>query len=315
LSASCGLAAYPQSANSADLLTARAYCALNEAKASERTSISLFDPEHENTIQHRSQVEQALRRALHNQDLEVVYQPIVDLTTLRPVAFEALARWKDQDLGEVSPDVFVPIAEQTGLINELTFQLLDEASAAANQWPKDVHLSFNMSAKEVVKTSTGLRTLSVLNKNMLPPQRLDIEITESAFIENLEAAIANIQNLKLSGISVALDDFGTGHASLGYVEKIALDKLKIDRSFITSINEKERSQYIVKAIIEMCRNLEIRCIAEGIETHDELSALRALGCKYGQGFLFARPMTEDQTLQYLAAEKFAIPLNQRRLVG
>ena len=172
-----------------------------------------------------------------------------------------------------------------------------------------------MSAKEIVRTSTGLRTLSILNDNKLPGKRLDIEITETAFLENFDAASATIQNLKMAGVSIALDDFGTGHASLGYVEKIALDKLKIDRSFVTDIQHKERSQQIVKAIIDMCRNLDIRCIAEGVETQAELETLRQLGCKYVQGFLYARPMPAADTLKFIAGCDAAKSAKQQKAAG
>lgn len=300
LSASCGLAIYPQSANSADLLRNRAYYALHEAKTSGRTNIEMFSPEHEKSIQNRSQLEQALRRAIHDRKLDVAFQPIMDIETGKPVAFEALARWHDAELGDISPVQFIPVAEQTGLIGELMVQILEKASATAITWPRSIQLSFNMSAQEIVRTSTGLRTLSILNENKLPGQRLDIEITETAFLENFKAASATIENLKMAGVSIALDDFGTGHASLGYVGKIDLDKLKIDRSFITKIETNVRNQQIIKAIIEMCRNLEIRCIAEGVETTAELDTLRDLGCRYVQGFLYARPMPAEQTLEYIA---------------
>lgn len=300
LAASCGLATYPQSAGSADLLRNRAYYALHEAKTSGRGNIALFNPEHEKSIQLRSQIEQAFRLAIHEKKLDVAFQPIMNIETGKPVAFEALARWHDSELGHISPVQFIPIAEQTGLIAELMVQLLEKASATAKSWPRSIQLSFNMSAKEIVRTSTGLRTLSILNDNKLPGSRLDIEITETAFLENFAAASSTIENLKMAGVSIALDDFGTGHASLGYVGKIDLDKLKIDRSFITKIETDVRNQQIVKAIITMCQNLDIRCIAEGVETEAELETLRELGCKYVQGYLYARPMPADQTLKFIA---------------
>ena len=300
LAASCGLAAYPQSADTADLLRSRAYYALHIAKTSDRTHIALFSPGHEQTIQNRSQIEQALRLAIHENKLDVVFQPIMDIEAGKPVAFEALARWHDSELGHISPVQFISIAERTGLISELMVQLLEKASATAKSWPCSIQLSFNMSAKEIVRTSTGLRTLSILNANKLPGQRLDIEITETALLENFDAASSTIKNLKMAGVSIALDDFGTSHASLGYVGKIDLDKLKVDRGFITDINDNIRNQHIVKAIIDMCRNLDIRCIAEGVETQDELATLRNLGCQYVQGYLYARPMPAHETFKFIA---------------
>ncbi|NNE22901.1 MAG: EAL domain-containing protein [Rhizobiales bacterium] len=312
LAASCGLAAFPQSADNADLLRSRAYYALHEAKTSDRTHIALFSPRHEQSIQSRSQIEQALRLAIHENKLDVSFQPIMDIEAGKPVAFEALARWHDSELGHISPVQFISTAERTGLISELMVQLLEKASATARSWPSSIQLSFNMSAKEIVRTSTGLRTLSILNENQLPGQRLDIEITETALLENFNAASSTIQNLKMAGVSIALDDFGTGHASLGYVGKIDLDKLKIDRSFATGINENIRNQHIVKAIIDMCGNLDIRCIAEGVETPAELETLRKLGCKYAQGYLFGRPMPADETFKFIAdcVQQNTTPLNQ-----
>ena len=157
-----------------------------------------------------------------------------------------------------------------------------------------------MSAKEIVRSSTGLRTLAILSDNQLPGHRLDIEITETAFLEDMDAAINTIESLKLAGVSIALDDFGTGHASLGYVEKINLDKLKVDRSFVTDIPNNPRSQEIVKAIVTMCRELQIKCIVEGVETEAELETLRRLGCRYMQGFLFAKPMSQPEVLEFLS---------------
>ena len=299
LTATCGMAAYPAAGDTPHLLSNRAYYALQQAKNNERTSLELFTPEHEERIQYRSHVEHALRKAIIDRRLNLAYQPIVDLQTKRPIAFEALARWTDEELGVVPPDRFILVAEQTGIINEVTSQLLEKACSDAKMWPEHIKLSFNISAKEIIQNSTGLRTLAILNETQLPGHRLDIEITETAFLEDLDASMQTIENLKLAGVNIALDDFGTGHASLGYVDKISLDKLKIDRSFITNIESNTRSQHIIRAIIEMCDNLEISCIAEGIENEQELDTLKRLGCKFGQGYFFAKPMPQHQVLEFI----------------
>ena len=287
LTASCGLSVYPDNGSDAETLVYRAYYALHHVKDDDNTRVSLFDQRHESELQECSRIEQALRRAMSNGGFTVAFQPIVDLKTGRTVTCEALARWHDAELGTVSPAKFIPIAEQSGLISELTFLLLEKAARQATQWPKNVLLSFNVSALEIIKPSAGLHIHSILNDAGLDPRRLEIEITETAFLKDFEAANATLKGLRGAGVRVALDDFGTGQSSLQYVEKIALDKLKIDRAFVSSVTSSSKTRHVIEAIADMCKRLDIKTVAEGIEDAEQARIMFEIGCDYGQGYLFA----------------------------
>ena len=296
LTASCGISRYPANGVTAETLTNRAYYALHHAKCHAGTKIGTFDQEHENEIQLRSKIKQALRHAIAQDDFLVVFQPIVDLKTRKIVTCEALARWVDADLGNVSPDLFIPIAEQSGVISDLTYLLLKNAAEAATHWPDDVLLSFNMSAQEIVKPTAGLKILSILNDVGLDTRRLEVEITETALLDNFDAANATLRSLRSAGVKVALDDFGTGQSSLQYVEKIDLDKLKIDKAFVDTVESSDKTRHIVRAIADMCNNLNVKTVAEGIEVEAQASIMRDLGCTYGQGYLFDRPLRQAELM-------------------
>jgi diguanylate cyclase (GGDEF)-like protein len=298
LTASCGLSTYPNHGTDAETLINRAYYALHHVKDDDNRQLSIFAQEHENEIQERSRIEQALRRAMTTDGFTVAFQPIVDLRTGKTVTCEALARWHDEELGVVSPAKFIPIAEQSGLISELTYTLLEEAARQATTWPKGILLSFNISALEVIKPSAGLRILSILNDVGLDSRRLEVEITETAFLNDFEAANATLKGLRGAGVRVALDDFGTGQSSLQYVEKIEIDKLKIDRAFVSSVANSARTRHIVEAIADMCNRLEISTVAEGVEDIEQSRIMAEIGCTYGQGYLFAPPLDQENLAAY-----------------
>lgn len=298
---SIGFALYPASSADPARLIDHADMALYRAKAQGRGTAIVFSPDQENSALERAQIEQALRRAIATSAFSVHFQPIVDLATGVLAGFEALARWRDPQLGPVSPAVFIPIAERVGLIEAITDDLLRKAARIAAQWPDRLTLSFNLSADQLVKESAGLRIITILAECGLPPHRFEAEITETALMKDLPAARRTIENLKAAGIRVALDDFGTGYSSLSQIRDLPLDKVKIDKSFVDQICLDLKMRNLVRTIITMCEALDLRCVAEGIERKEQLDALRLSGCYAGQGYLFARPMAAEDMATLIEA--------------
>jgi EAL domain-containing protein (putative c-di-GMP-specific phosphodiesterase class I) len=216
------------------------------------------------------------------------YQPLVSLDGNRIIGFEALARWQNGDLGFVAPDVFIPIAEETGLINTLGDQLFRRACLDANAWPATFVLAFNVSPVQLRDPTFGLRILSILGQTGFNPRRLEIEITETAIIANLGVAQTVIDQLREAGVRIALDDFGTGYATLGQLLSFHLDKIKIDRSFVSRLDEGEDSKVIVGAILGIAKGFSLTTTAEGVEDAGQLAYLKANGCTEAQGYLFGK---------------------------
>jgi len=309
LSGSCGAAVYPEAGTTPAALLERAETALYRAKKSGRGKTIVFSKTLEAGIKEEAKIEQALRQAIAEGAIAPHYQPIVELRTGRILGFEALARWTDPELGFVPPSVFIPIAEERGLIGELTDMLLLRAARDAMTWAGDMLLSFNLSPTQLSDPTTSLKVLAILNKAGLPPSRLDVEITETAVMSDPKTATEIINALRQAGVRVALDDFGTGHSSLGYLRQLTLDKVKIDRSFVAGLGRERQSDHIIRAILEMCAGLELKVVAEGIEEADQATSLRDLGCGYGQGYLFGKPMEARQALR-LSQRAAAAPLRR-----
>jgi EAL domain-containing protein (putative c-di-GMP-specific phosphodiesterase class I) len=251
-------------------------------------------------MKHATQLEQALRNAIIAGGIDVHFQPIVDLRSDRPVGFEALARWCDADLGYVSPAVFVPFAEERGFIDALSEMLLRKAARAALSWPEDLFLSFNLSSVQLMDPATSARLLAIAAQVGLDPRRLELEITETAAMADAGTAQRIVTELRAAGVRVSLDDFGTGQSSLGRLRDFSLDKVKIDRTFVSGISTDRTSEHIVKAIVSMCEGLELAVVAEGIEHSSEALKLKALGCGLGQGYFYGKPADADATLRYLS---------------
>jgi diguanylate cyclase (GGDEF)-like protein len=300
LSSCCGFSIYPTSAINADELINQADMALYRSKAQERGCASVFTADYQNSALEHARIEQGLRLAVSARALSVHFQPIVDLGSGRVTAFEALARWRDADLGHVSPAIFIPIAEKIGLIEPLTDDLLGKAVAIAATWPDHLVLSFNLSAAQLVKPGAGLKIISILAEAGLPPHRFEAEVTETALMKNVDEARRTLECLKAANIGISLDDFGTGYSSLSQIKDLPLDKVKIDKSFVDKICSDAKIGSLVCAIISMCKNLELQCVAEGIEEGVQLDALKAAGCSLGQGYLFSRPIPPEQIAALLA---------------
>jgi diguanylate cyclase (GGDEF)-like protein len=283
-----GIAVAPNEGVHADELVRRADRALYRAKSAGRSSVRFFEPEMDTHVERRIQIERDLRSVIASNGIVPHYQPLVSLDGNRIVGFEALARWDNGDLGFVPPDVFIPIAEQTCLINGLSDQLFRRACLDAKAWPATFVLAFNVSPVQLRDPTLGLRLLSILGQTGFSPRRLEIEITESALVENIGVAQAVIDELRQVGVRIALDDFGTGYATLSQLLSFHLDKIKIDRSFVSRLNKSEDGQVIVRAILGLAKGFGLTSTAEGVEDAGQLAYLKANGCAEGQGYLFGR---------------------------
>lgn len=299
ISASIGFASYPDHASSADLVFEYADYALYEAKRNKAGRPVLFCDEHCFAVQRNARIEQALREADLRAEIAVAFQPIIDLRTGRAVAFEALSRWESRVLGDVSPAEFIPIAEKAGLVSELTRVLLEKSLAAARQWPEPFRLSFNLSSKDICSAGSILRIASIILKSGFDPARIDFEITETAMVHDFPQAKQAIESLKALGCGISLDDFGTGYSSLSQLQTLPITKLKIDRSFVTDLQERTTGYKIVKSMLALAGEMGIECIVEGVETEEELRTLRKLGCRLVQGFHISKPLDQEAAQRYL----------------
>ncbi|MHB0768918.1 putative bifunctional diguanylate cyclase/phosphodiesterase [Bradyrhizobium sp. 5.13L] len=303
LSCSIGFALFPDSATTWEALYECADYSLYHAKRHLRGRTVIFSSELEAEIRSRGVIENLLRTADFSTEMDLVFQPIVDAMSEHTAGFEVLARWRSARLGLVSPADFIPAAERIGLIRPLTQALLVRALATARTWPDHIRLSFNLSAHDVCAAEGILPLISIIEKSGLPPHRIDFEITETAVTFDFVRAQQSIATLKAMGCGISLDDFGTGYSSLSHVHRLPLDKIKVDRSFVSDINENPVSHKIIKSLTGLCDDMEIACVVEGVETRAQLDTLRRLGCDFIQGYYFAKPMPGDAISDYLAKER------------
>jgi diguanylate cyclase (GGDEF)-like protein len=299
LSASVGCSLFYSGEETTEMLVHKAETALYQAKRSGRGRVVVYTREMEEAAKRVTRIEQALRRAVAAGEVEPHFQPIVDLHDRRVVGFETLARWTDRDLGHVPPSIFIPIAEERGIIGPLSQLVLRKAAEAARSWPQDLFLSFNLSPSQLVDQNTGLHILAILDRTGFDPRRLEIEITETGLMTDPVSAEKIVNDLRRVGIRVSLDDFGTGQSSLGRLREFRFDKLKIDRAFVSSILDDRPSEHIIRAILAMCDGLGMDVVAEGIEEEAQAERLIQFGCAGGQGYLFGKPANADATLGYL----------------
>ena len=299
LSGSFGFALYPDAGHSYEAVMKNIESALYYSKRAGRGRITIFSKEIEDIILENARMEQALRRAIANNEVRPYFQPIISLQDGKLLGFEALARWIDPELGFVSPAKFVPLAEERGIISALTDKLLLHAARVASSWPEEIFLSFNLSSVQLVDPSTATSIIKTIEKAGLPANRLEIEVTETAMMSDPETASMIIDELHEAGIRISMDDFGTGQSSLGRLRELKLDKVKIDRAFIMAIGEDKPAEHIVRAILEMCAGLDLTVVAEGIEEMNQAESLKRYGCHAGQGFLFGKPQDEHKTMGYI----------------
>jgi diguanylate cyclase (GGDEF)-like protein len=302
-----GLATYPQAGREADALFDRADYALYHSKEHRRGVTTAFTREHEAAIRAEREVENALRSSDLAAEMRLHYQPILDTRTGEITLVEGLARWTSPSLGEVAPDRFVAAAERCGMIHSLTLLLLRKALADGARMPASVGLSFNLSAHDLASPETVIAILALVRQSGIDPSRLTLELTETALMRDFAQAKDAITTLRALGIQIALDDFGTGYSSLGYVHRLPLDKIKIDRSFISGLDT-EVGYSLISTILDLCQNLGLDGIAEGIETPEQLAAVRRHGCRYIQGYFVGRPMPIADLLPLLPEGAEPFPL-------
>jgi EAL domain-containing protein (putative c-di-GMP-specific phosphodiesterase class I) len=254
-------------------------------------------------VRARRILEMDLRQAISDGAFEVYYQPCVSLRDGKITGCEALLRWQHPERGMVSPAEFIPVAEETGLINQLGEWVLTTACAEAATWPEDSKLAVNVSPIQFKSGTLALKIVAALAASGLAANRLELEITEAVLIRDDEAALAILHQLRAIGVRIALDDFGTGYSSLSYLQRFPFDKIKIDRCFVTDLAEPEGSSCIVQAVVNIAAARHMTTTAEGVETEQQRELLRALGCSEMQGYLFSSAQPADEIRQFLFSHR------------
>lgn len=274
----------------------RADYALSHVKQSGRGRYEIFAPRHEQSIRRRSAVEQALRAADLDAEIQIVFQPIVCSKTFEIIGYESLARWHSPVLGEVSPAEFIPVAEQGDTILSLTRVVVAKALAEAAHWPERIQVKINLSARDIADHAQMLTILGLLERSGVAANRVTFELTETAFGKDLDGISALVGLIRTKGACLAIDDFGIGYSNLSYVHRLDPDLIKIDRSFVQRLGQDRSTVSIIKTVVELCRNVGARCLAEGVETEAQRDTLIALGVEELQGYLFGRPGEVDPTM-------------------
>jgi predicted signal transduction protein with EAL and GGDEF domain len=286
--ASVGIAVAPQHGPDLDQILKNADLAMYAAKSAGRRTWRFFESQMDARVKARRMLEMDMRQALLDGAFEVYYQPCVSLDDNRITGCEALVRWRHPERGMISPAEFIPVAEETGLINELGEWVLTTACREAVTWPGEIKLAVNVSPVQFKSGTLALKIATALAASRLPARRLELEITEAVLIRDDDAALAVLHQLRAIGVRIALDDFGTGYSSLSYLQRFPFDKIKIDRCFVNDITSKGGSS-IVQAVVNIAAARDMMTLAEGVETSQQRELLRALGCTEMQGFLFSRP--------------------------
>ena len=286
--------------------------AMHEAKARGKARYEIFGRDMHGELMSRLKMETDLRRACERDELFVDYQPIVSLHSRTLIGFEALVRWRHPEFGLVPPKEFIPVAEETGQILTIGQTVLESACRQAREWQQTcpasppLFVSVNLSVKQFNQPGLVENIANLLNEFQLPPRCLKLEITESVFSDNIEAAVGLLTELRNLGVQLSIDDFGTGYSSLSYLQRFPIDTLKIDRSFVTQMMENEENLAIVRTIVALAQNLGMDVVAEGVETEDQLKLLRKLECENGQGYLFSTPLGGRQLDQFIADNSMAL---------
>jgi diguanylate cyclase (GGDEF)-like protein len=302
--ASVGIALAPQHGTHLDQILKNADLAMYAAKSAGRRTYRFFEPSMDAEVKARRMLETDLRQAITDGGLEVYYQPCVSLQDNSITGCEALLRWRHPVRGMISPAEFIPVAEETGLINQIGEWVLTTACAEATTWPDNIKIAVNVSPVQFKSGTLALKVVAALAASGLPASRLELEITEAVLIRDDEAALAVLHQLRAIGTQIALDDFGTGYSSLSYLQRFPFDKIKIDRCFVNDIAEPGGSSSIVQAVVNIAAARHMTTTAEGVETQQQRELLRALGCSEMQGYLFsaARPAADIKLLMFAHGE-------------
>ena len=310
IGASIGIAMAPSDGDESEKLLKNAGMALSRAKKDSRGTFSFFEAGMDARAQGRRKIEIDLREAIQNDVLRPHYQPLIDLSSGRITGFEALVRWPHPERGMISPAEFIPVAEETGLINAVGGLMLKRSCTDAARWPDDVRIAVNLSPLQFRAGNLLSVVMEALKQSGLPARRLELEITETLLLEKSGQVLATLHALRALGVRISMDDFGTGYSSLSYLRSFPFDKIKIDQSFVRGLGTNREAQAIVRSIISLGAGLGVTITAEGVETEAEVKCLRAEGCHEGQGFLFsaARPNAEIiGLLQAQCGADFIVP--------
>jgi diguanylate cyclase (GGDEF)-like protein len=295
ISACCGFAIAERGGQSSpSRVMADADLALYEAKDSAAGGVCVFEARLEAPRRRRQQIERALQVPGVEDRFRLNFQAIVDLGSGRTIAYEALARWTTEELGAVSPAEFVPIAEQLNLIEDINNHLMAQAFAQAARWPATIKLSFNLSAVQLCARGSAQTLLEALTASALPPRRLQVEVTETALLADLDTARANLAALRAAGVTIVLDDFGAGFASIGYLRELRFDQIKLDGAIVTAAQHSGDGKRLLSAVIALCDILGVVTVAEHVESEALLCLLKELGCSAGQGFWLHKPMPAER---------------------
>lgn len=314
ISASIGVTLYPFDGTDVDHLMRNADTAMHQAKHQGRSSYKFYSEEMNTKLQERLALESELRYAIARSELFLHYQPKVNLVSGQITAVEALIRWHNPKLGTVAPGDFIPVAEESGLITEIGEWVLRTACKQFRQWQVSgfapQRISVNLSARQFKQTNLVARITQILAETNLSPEFLELEVTESLLMEDVQRTITTLQQLKHLGILLSLDDFGTGYSSMNYLQQFPIDTLKIDRSFVAHITDREDDAALTRAIIALAKSLELSVTAEGVETSEQLRYLQAQGCHEVQGFYCGRPVAAADLAYRLAEEQKVSALSQ-----
>ena len=300
IGASIGIAIAPRDGRKPDRLLRNAALALSAAKAGGRDRVDVYVPAMDAAAQRRRTLQSDLRNALAAGEMELAFQPIASLATGRIAGFEALLRWNRETSGRVSPAEFIPLAEQNGLIVPIGNWVLMTACAEAARWPDKLNVAVNVSAAQFHGPGLIEAVIAALQASGLAPARLELEITESAMMQNWQDTAATLQRIKQLGVRVSMDDFGTGYSSLSYLRRFPFDKVKIDQSFVRELTGRGQSIAIVRAILALCGAFGMTTTAEGVETRDQWDILAAEGCAELQGYLLSEPRPAREVSAMLA---------------
>ncbi len=298
MSGSIGIALSPDHGTNANTLLQHADAALYESKAKGRSISTFYTSALGEAISKKRQLETDLRKALKNDEIELYYQPIFDVKKCRIAGCEALARWSHPKFGNVSPDVFIELAEETGLIVTLGEQLLRKAMLECLKWPEEMWVAVNVSSIQFLKTDIYKTVKMVLDETGLPANKLNLEVTESAMIDSIEDITITLTQLSNLGVNISLDDFGTGFSSLSYLHTLPFDKVKIDKSFVENGIESERSLVLLQGVVDLIKRLGLRVVLEGIENQEQLDIMeKSIEVHEYQGYLFFKPLKADDFIE------------------
>ncbi|MBN2887255.1 MAG: EAL domain-containing protein [Chromatiaceae bacterium] len=300
ITASIGISVHPRDGNTPDILLRHADIAMYQAKAEGRNDYSFFEPIMSEGAAERLRIENELRGALQREEFIIHYQPQIGLEDAHLRGVEALCRWSHPQLGEVSPGQFIPLAEEIGLIGDISAWVLEEGCRQLIRWDQEgfriPRLAVNLSMRDIERPNLVEQVQDCLARTGLEPERLELEVTESMIMRRTEEAIATLDALRRLGVALAVDDFGTGFSSLAYLKRLPLHRLKIDRGFVEKLTEDPNDDMIVRAVIALGRSLGLEVLAEGIETPAQIEFLCREGCTEGQGYLFSRPISAEQLI-------------------